>query len=161
MNLSKLGMGLFIFATLFLFGGILVFALAGAGGGLSFGTVAIGLLIVGGMLYLALRRGLQMRKLALDGQATQATIVKKFRTGSASGTRSASHPYLRYEYQDPTGTTYSYKCLVSEEQWEKHEVGDPFGIVYVRSDPKISGPKYLVDPIREMMENKAAKKSSG
>jgi hypothetical protein len=31
----------------------------------------------------------------------------------------------------------------------------------VRSDPKISGPKYLVDPIREMMENKAAKKSSG
>ena len=119
--------------------------------------IAIGLLIVGNMIYFGIRRSLQMRKLALDGEITEATIIKKFKTHGLGGAASSTLRYVRYEYSDSSGKTYSHKSLVSDEQWNAYDVGDSIEIVYVKSDPTISGPKYLVDLAREALEKKAAK----
>jgi hypothetical protein len=117
-----------------------------------------GLLIVVTMIVIALRRGLQMRKLVLDGEIAEAKVVKKFKISDTEGAAS-SGGYLRYEYSDEFGKKYSYKSLVNDEQWNTHNVGDSMEVIYVKSNPKISGPKYIVDLAREALEKKTSKSS--
>ncbi len=115
-----------------------------------FWTIGIGLVILAAIVVIVVLRGIQFTKLAHDGVAAEGKVIKKFRRHSSRG--GMSTPYLRYEYLGPDRQRHEYKIAVTEEFYEKHEVGDAIEIVYVKSNPSISAAKYLVNQSREALK---------
>jgi hypothetical protein len=108
-------------------------------------------LIVGGIIYLAVRRGLQMSELCDHGIETTGQIFSK---RSVSGGKSARRWKLAYRYTDSSGTTHEHTSVVSIEQYQKHDEGGPIGIVYSSKRPAVSAPKYLVDECMKALGKK-------
>lgn len=112
----------------------------------------IPLLIVGGMIVLAVRRGFQVKQLLEDGIETTGRVVKK---QTFSGSKGGRVCRIRYEYVDQMGKTHAHRSAVPEDVYASHEEGSPFPIVYSQSKPHISAPKYLVEQSRAAMAKKA------
>ncbi len=113
-------------------------------------SIAIGLVIVALIVIVIARRAMQVTKLAHDGVATEGKVIKKFRSHGSGVSNSA--PYLRYESRGPAGRRHEYKICTTEEFWEAHEIGDTIEIVYAKSNPSISGAKYMVNQSREALK---------
>lgn len=101
------------------------------------------MLIVCGIIFLAVRRGLQMRELCDHGLEATGQIFSK-RSVSA-GKSTSRQRKLAYRYTDSSGATHEHTSVVSIEQYEKHDEGGPIEIVYSAKRPAVSAPKYLVD----------------
>ena len=101
-------------------------------------------LIVGGIIFMAVRRGLQMRELCDLGVATTAQIFSKrtVRGGSGSSVRQWK---LAYRYTDSFGVAHEHTSIVPIEQYDRHDEGGPIEVVYSSKRPAVSAPKYLVD----------------
>jgi hypothetical protein len=109
-------------------------------------------LIVSGLIYLAVRRGLQMRELCDHGIDATGQIFSK---RSISGAKSSSRRWkLGYRYTDSSGATHEHTSVVSIEQYQKHDEGGPIEVVYSSKRPEISSPKYLVDECMKALGKK-------
>ncbi len=76
-------------------------------------TWLIPVAILLGVIFMIVRRGLQMKNLAHQGVVGQTRVEKKFTRQSGSGGMSAT--YLRYEFHGPDGHLYSNKICESFE----------------------------------------------
>jgi hypothetical protein len=115
-------------------------------------TSAVLAAIVGGMIFLAVRRGLQMREICEHGVETTGIIVSK---RSVTGSKSSSRRWkLAYRYQDSAGASHEHTSVVTIEQYNLHEQGGPITVVYSSKNPSVSAPKYLVDECRKALGKK-------
>ncbi len=108
------------------------------------GFVGIGLLVYN--LVRGVRRGLEMRQLALEGVTHTAHIVDK-RTIH----RRKTTYILTYSYQTADGQTFQHSPLVSSDLWHSVQVGDAIEIVYLPTRPHISALKRDVDLARQAL----------
>jgi len=109
--------------------------------------IFIGLLvpviIVGLIIFMFVRRGLQMRELCAHGtEATGIIFSKRSVTGNKSSTRRWK---LGYRYTDTAGATHEHTSLVMIDFYQQHEEGGAIAIIYSTKNPAVSSPKYLVD----------------
>ena len=88
------------------------------------GGILFILFFIVGAVYLVIRRGLEMRRLATEGVETTGTVVEKYRR-RRRGSRS------RYEYCDASGQKHQGRAGVSWEYYEAVKVGDPVKVVYI------------------------------
>ena len=88
------------------------------------GGVLFILFFIVGAVYLVIRRGLEMRRLATEGVETTGTVVEKYRR-RRRGSR------IRYEYCDASGQKHQGRAGVSWEYYEAVKVGDPVKVVYI------------------------------
>lgn len=116
-------------------------------------VLLIPLLFVAGVIVLVVRRGLQMKLLVKDGVETTGTIVRMvtFR----SHTRTGAHR-IRYRYVDEWGRTHSNRSTVPEDVYRSCTEGGPLVVVYSRSKPHISAPKYLVEQSKAALDKRPA-----
>lgn len=113
----------------------------------TFAIVVAGLVLsVGVALYLVAKRALEFKQLVEDGVDASARVVDKFRAGRAVS--AARNRHLRYAYRDAQGNEHRHRMQVTSSVWQALEVGDAIDIVYSRSKPHVSAPRYLVDPAR-------------
>jgi hypothetical protein len=136
--------------------GILVFVLLGALF-FSFINLFIGdiigaiipVLFVGYVLYILIRRAFEMKRLANEGVETKGTVIRKakFSTG-------VIRYQIRYEYSDNFGRKYHNTIWVSGELYDKLEIGDPVDIVFLPSEPSVSGLLSDVELARQALQKK-------
>ena len=120
-------------------------------------SIAVPVAIVVGLVAVVVRRGLQMRQLALDGVETTGQVVAKLRHIHARR-KGSQRPSLRihYAYRDAAGAEHEHRSLVTDSFWNAHEQGGPIAIVYSQSQPQISAPKHLVEQSRAALAKKAS-----
>ncbi len=106
-------------------------------------------LIVGGIVFLAVRRGLQMRELCDHGIETVGRISGKRSLSNTGATNRQKK--LVYSYTDRKGATHSHTSVVTPEVYEKFDKGDQIEVVYSSIRPEISAPKYLIDQCRKAL----------
>lgn len=104
-------------------------------------VLIVPLIIAAVVFALVVRRGLQFKQLLLDGVPAKGVVAKKIRFRGR-------HLTLRYAYRDDAGRVHANKSLVTDDVWNAHEEGGSIDVVYSRSQPEISAPKYLVDRTR-------------
>lgn len=102
--------------------------------------------VLGGILFIAVKRGLQMRELCLHGIETSGLVVEK--TSHRRGGGKSRTPRLFYTYTDKNGVTHKHASFVSWDAYEKHQQGGKIEVVYSAKNPAVSAPKYLVDQAR-------------
>lgn len=110
-------------------------------------TLLIGALLVALAVWLVVRRGLELRRLVVDGVDVEGRVVEITRFVGKAGGASASL-YLRYEYVDSRGGTHQHRSMVSSEFAARHPAGSPIALVYSRSRPSVSSPRELVEQSR-------------
>lgn len=110
--------------------------------------------IVVGLVVLVVRRGLQLKQLVADGVNATGTVTQKIEHPTARGTR-RNDRRIAYEYRDAAGRTHRHISLVSSEFWLAHTEGGPIDIVYSRSRPEISAPRFLVEQGRAALGARA------
>lgn len=98
------------------------------------------------LIFSVVRRGYQFRQLLEDGVETTAAVTRK--VVSRRRRRRPESYFLRYEYRDGMGEKRTHQSVVTEEVWNRHVEGGPLDVVYSRSQPAVSAPKYLVDRAR-------------
>jgi len=103
--------------------------------------------IVAAMIVLVVRRGLEMKQLLADGVPTTALVRKKI-LQRTRGKHAHKRRRIRYAYRDAEGRTHEYVSNMSIAQWSALEEGGPIDVVYSRSRPHISAPRFLVDAAR-------------
>lgn len=120
-------------------------------------TLVVPVAIVAGLIAVVVRRGLQMRQLALDGVDTTGQVVAKLRHIHARR-KGSQRPSLRihYAYRDAAGAEHEHRSLVTDSFWNAHEEGGPIAIVYSQSQPQISAPKHLVEQSRAALAKKGS-----
>ena len=116
--------------------------------------------LVAGLIILVVRRGLQMRLLAMDGVETTGQVVAKLRHIHARR-KGSQRPSLRihYAYRDAAGGEHEHRSLVTDSFWNEHVESGPIAIVYSKSRPHISAPKHLVELSREALAKRGAIRS--
>lgn len=107
--------------------------------------VAFGIIAIA--IWLVLTRGLQLKQLLEDGVDGEGTVIRQFKHNPQSGSQSTNF-FLRYRYRDDSGVEHQYKSNVSREFWAEHPEGSNIAIVYSRSKPQISAPRFLVEQAR-------------
>ncbi len=120
------------------------FSLSSLGCGVS--GCLIPLLIVGGAIYVIVRRGFEMKHLFERGEAGTAEVIKKHRRQSVRGPASSAH--LRYRFQDRYGRVRERQVAVSEEEYERYQVGDEIEIVYLPDKSRVNAMKSMVELTR-------------
>jgi hypothetical protein len=106
-------------------------------------------LIVGAMVILFVKRGLQFRELCEHGVETTGQIISK--RSVKPGPSASRRQKLAYRYTDSAGATHEHTSVVTWEVYEGHDEGGPIQVVYSTKNPAISAPKYLVDEARQAM----------
>ena len=105
-----------------------------------------------GMIFLAAKRGLQMRELCEHGVETAGVIFSK--RSVAAGKSTARRWKLVYRYQDSSGASHEHTSIVTIEGYQNHEQGGPIQVVYSAKNPAVSAPKFLVDQCRAALAKK-------
>lgn len=114
--------------------------------------IVVPVLILGVMMVVVVRRGLQMKLLVQDGVDTMGMVKAKLKH---SGHKNASRSHrIRYAYLDGNGKAQEHVSMVTADFWRAHEEGGPIDLVYSASRPGISSPKHLVDQCREALERR-------
>ena len=110
------------------------------------------LLIVGGIVVVVVRRGLQMKKLVEHGVPVTGKVTdRKSRSTSTGG--SATH-HLRYEFTAPDGRTYAHRITVTGDEYQSFRDGDEIDLVYLPDNPKVSAQASMVELLRRETEKK-------
>jgi hypothetical protein len=104
-----------------------------------------------GAVYFAIRRGLEMRRLATEGVETTGTVVEKYR-------RRRRRERIRYEYCDASGQKHQGWAGVSWKYYEAVKVGDPVKVVYLPQRPSVSALWAQVDLVRRVHQRQSASK---
>jgi hypothetical protein len=115
------------------------------------GGVLFILFFIVGAVYLVIRRGLEMRRLATEGVETTGTVVEKYRRRRV-GRR------IRYEYCDASGQKHQGRAGVSWEYYEAVKAGDPVKVVYLPQRPSVSALWAEVDLFRPAHQRQSASK---
>lgn len=109
-------------------------------------------LIVGGIIFMAVRRGLQMRELCEHGVETTGRIYSK--RSVTGGHRQSRAQKLAYEYTDNAGTIHRHTSVVPLAIYQDHEQGGTIRVVYSARKASVSAPKYLVDECMKALGKK-------
>lgn len=112
---------------------------------LIFFGVMLAVLAIGAVF--VVRRGLEMKKLAQEGQPAVARIVKKNRVRR----KGSNPPTLTYEFQDSFGKVHRRLIHVTESVYEQHQEGGTLEIVYLLDKPEVNGAKYLVAEVKKVL----------
>lgn len=94
-----------------------------------------------------LRRGLEMKKLAQEGQSVQAIVIKKARVRR----KGSNPPAITYEFQDSFGKTHQRRIFVSESFYERHQEGGTIEVVYLLDKPEVNAAKTLVEEVKKAL----------
>jgi hypothetical protein len=121
------------------------------------GGVLFILFFIVGAVYLVIRRGLEMRRLATEGVETTGTVVEKYRR--RRGGRRIRR--IRYEYCDASGQKHRGRAGVSWKYYEAVRVGDPVKVVYLPQQPSVSALWAEVDLVRRAHQRQSASKEGG
>jgi hypothetical protein len=123
------------------------------------GGVLFTLFFIVGAVYLVIRRGLEMRRLATEGVETTGTVVEKYYR-RRRGVRSMRirYEYIRYEYRDASGQKHQGRAGVSWEYYKAVKVGDPVKVVYLPQQPSVSALWAQVDLVRRAYQRQSASK---
>jgi|YNPMSStandDraft_2_1061718.scaffolds.fasta_scaffold11936_2 hypothetical protein len=116
------------------------------------GGVLFILFFIVGAVYLVIRRGSEMRRLATEGVETTGTVVEKYYRRRRGGRR------IRYEYCDTSGQKHQGRAGVSWEYYEAVKVGDPVKVVYLPQRPSVSALWAQVDSVRRAHQRQSASK---
>lgn len=98
------------------------------------------------MLARAARRGLQMKQLLQDGVVSSAVIINKTRFNTNPGRRF----FVRYEYRDAQGASYSRRSLVTRDFYNQLNEGDRVEVVYSASRPSIAALRADIEVLRKV-----------
>jgi len=119
------------------------------------GGVLFILFFIVGAVYLVIRRGSEMRRLATEGVETTGTVVEKYYRRRRGGRRIRR---IRYEYCDASGQKHQGWAGVSWEYYEAVKVGDPVKVVYLPQQPSVSALWAQVDLVRRAYQRQSASK---
>jgi hypothetical protein len=103
-------------------------------------------LLVGAMIVLVVKRGLQFRELCEHGVETTAQVVGKRSVKAGSST--SRRQKLVYRYTDSAGMTHEHTSVVTWDVYNRYDEGSEIEVVYSAKNPAVSAPKYLVDQAR-------------
>jgi hypothetical protein len=145
-----LAVGIFVL----MLGVIIVYAVTSFIIGDIVGVLFILFFIVGGV-YLVIRRGLEMRRLAAEGVETTGTVVEKYYRRRREG---ETITRIRYEYCDASGQKHQGWAGVSWEYYEAVKVGAPVKVVYLPQRPSVSALWAEVDLVRGAYQRQSASK---
>ena len=109
-------------------------------------------IVFGGMIFMAVRRGLQMRELCDHGIETPGRIFSK--RSVSGGHNNDRTEKLAYEYTDNAGTIHRHTSVVPLAIYQAHQQGGTIPVVYSARKPSISAPKYLVDQCLQALGKK-------
>ena len=107
----------------------------------------IPLLLGGYTVYVLIRRGVEMRRLAEEGVETTGTVTRKlmfFRR----------RYQIKYAYTDSFGNQHHRTSFVLGEFYDRLEVGSPVKVVYLPHRPSVSGLLSDVENARRALERK-------
>ena len=105
--------------------------------------VVIVLAIIGFFVH----RAFMFKEILENGVEVQAVIVQK-RALRGHG-KSGRQKKIVYRYTDAAGVTHENTSVVMDSIYDAHDEGGPFPVVYSSKNPARSGPKYLVDLMRQ------------
>ncbi len=117
-------------------------------GAILFGVVLMGL--VGYNLWHLAQRGLQMRRLALEGVAGTAYVEDK---KALRSTRGGKRYRLTYRYTTADGQTFRHTPSVTGDLWLSVNPGDPVRIIYLPENPHISALEEDVEKMRQALQD--------
>jgi len=100
---------------------------------------------------LIVRRGLQMKNLAHQGVPVTGKILLVTRLGSVNHSKQTRHWRLRYSFTLPDGRTFENGITPSEEE-RLMQVGGPIALVYLPTDPRVSGTRRMVNLSRQALK---------
>jgi hypothetical protein len=100
-------------------------------------------------VFIAIQRGLQLRRLVQNGVPGTATIERMWSTVVATG---MSRYSLRYTFRAGDGREYSRSIMISSGERERLKVGDTVAVIYLADNPKISALAELVEQARRALE---------
>lgn len=106
-------------------------------------------LIMGAIIVLFVKRGLEMRGLCEHGVETTAQVISK--RSVKAGASTSRRQKLAYRYTDGAGATHEHTSVVTWEVYNRHDEGGAIEVVYSSKNPAVSAPKYLVDQARSAL----------
>ena len=109
-------------------------------------ALLVPVLIVGGIVFLAAKRGLQMKELCEHGVEVTAQVLEKRSVRNSNS--SSRQQKLVYRYTDSTGTIHEHTSVMPGAVYESYDEGGDIAVVYSAKRPSVSAPKYLVDQAR-------------
>ena len=107
-------------------------------------------LIILAIVLLIVQRALEMKKLAESGVPIAGKVINKIKRGK----KGSKNKFIKYEYITPRGQVFSRSSAVSDSVWEQYNEGDKIDLIYLENNPKICGPKYLVDLAKQANHSK-------
>ena len=113
-------------------------------------SVIVGMVVfVVAAVFIAVQRGLQMRRLTHNGVPATATVERMW---SHTGSTGMSRHRLRYTFRAGDGREYSRSIMISSGQRESLKEGDTVAVIYLADNPKISALAELVEQARRALE---------
>jgi hypothetical protein len=112
-------------------------------------SIAVPLLIVAAIVFMVVRRGLQMRELCDHGVMVSGTVLRKL-SRPGPGNKSRLHK-LAYGYMDDRGLSHEHISVVPQSVWDACGEGGPIEVVYSSKRTQVSAPRYLVEQCREAL----------
>lgn len=104
-------------------------------------------LVIGGLVFVVVKRGMEMTELAAHGVDVKGTVIDKRSIPAArSSTRKQK---LVYAYTDTQGATHQHTSVVTYDTYDRYQVGDPIDIVYSSKRPAVSAMKEMIDFARK------------
>lgn len=104
--------------------------------------------LVVAMLWVAVRRGLQMKQLAIDGVGVQGRVDKLWRHTGPTDTKSHR---LRYRFETPDGRSYERSVVVAAGERQALKEGVEVALVYLPTNPKVSALAAVVAQARQAL----------
>ena len=117
-------------------------------GTIGFVAVVVFLFIVAAAV-IVVRRARDFRRLVDDGVEATGVVEEKLAFGRVASARKGKH--IRYAYRDAEGREHRFRSQVTEGRYAEFSVGDPIAVVYSRSNPAVSAPKWLVDEAKSAL----------
>ena len=109
-------------------------------------ALLVPVLIVAGIIFLAVKRGLEMKALCEDGVEVTAQVVEKRSVRNSNS--SSRQQKLVYRYTDSAGKAHEHTSVMPGDVYMKYNEGGEVPVVYSAKKPSVSAPKYLVDQAR-------------
>lgn len=109
-------------------------------------ALLVPVLIVGGIVFLAVKRGLEMKELCEHGVEITGQVVEKRSVRNSNS--SSRQQKLVYRYTDNAGKSHEHTSVMPGTVYEAHNEGGDIAVVYSAKRPSVSAPKYLVDQAR-------------
>jgi len=110
-------------------------------------TFIVIVLILGGVIFLAMQRAMEIKKLVERGLTAQGKVTGK-RSVTAPRT-STRRQKLDYRYTDNQGAEHSNTTTLTYTEHNQYQVGDSIEVVYLPERPGISALKSFVDLARQ------------